>query len=296
MDARGARTSLLAIVGPTASGKSELAMQLAQEFAGEIICADSRTIYKGMDIGTAKPTLADQKIIKHWGLDVVEPGQPYSAANFKALASQAINDIQKRGQLAILAGGTGLYIDSIIYDFGFGSKADQKQRQVLEATSTEALQMAIKNAGYPMPKNAQNRRHLIRVLEREGQPGTKQTDLPAEVMLIGLLPADDMIRQRINLRAEAMFESGIVEETKKLLDRYGRDDLEATGGIAYKICLGLLAGEYDKPRAIELFKIADWQYARRQKTWFRRNPHIKWFDNLADAYSFSRGHLTAEAA
>src|SRR5476651_2207339 len=120
------RPELIAIVGPTASGKSGLAMRLAKEFNGEIVCADSRTVYKGMDIGTAKPTKADQAAVPHWGLDLVKPGRVYNAGKFKKYAQATIADIQDRAKLPILVGGTGLYIDGVLYDYGFSLVAKER--------------------------------------------------------------------------------------------------------------------------------------------------------------------------
>jgi tRNA dimethylallyltransferase len=172
------KIELVAIVGPTASGKSGLAMETARRFYGEIIAADSRTIYKGMDIGTAKPSKADQAEIPHWGLDLVEPGQGFSAQKFKVYANQKITDINLRGKLAILVGGTGLYMDSVLYDFQFGPAADAEQRSALERLNVEQLQIIIEQKGLARPENIKNKRHLIRTIERRGQAGTKRALRP----------------------------------------------------------------------------------------------------------------------
>jgi len=280
------RPKLLAIVGPTASGKSGLAMKIALQYGGEVICADSRTVYKGMDIGTAKPSASDQKAVRHWGLDLVEPGRRFTAADFKRYADAAIADIQNRGKLPILVGGTGLYIDGVLFDFSFIPRPGLGIRSRLESLSTEELQAEIRDRGYRMPVNSQNRRHLVRTIEREGETGSRKPNIPESVLLVGLIPPDEILRARILERAEEIFKSGVVKETKKLVKRYGRDNFQSTAGIVYKISLKLIEGEINQKAAIELFKTADWQYARRQKTWFKRNPYIKWFESAEKANNF----------
>ncbi len=279
---------LLAIVGPTASGKSALALRLAKKYKGEIIAADSRTIYKGMDIGTAKPTVAERAALPHWGLDLVEPGQAFSAAHFKCYAETAIKDIQGRGKLPILVGGTGLYVDGLLFDFGFGPPASPAKRGRLEALTTEQLRALINKKAYPMPENFQNRRHLIRALERRGRAGSARPRPAAGVRLIGLLPPDEVLRRRIDQRAEAIFAAGVVAETGSLIKQYGPAAVSATAGIVYKIAVRVLAGEITEAEAIERFKTADWRYARRQRTWFRRNSHINWFETPEAAYQFAK--------
>ena len=275
---------ILAIVGPTASGKSDLALKLAKKFNGEVICADSRTIYKDMDLGTAKPTREQQVQVPHWGLDLIEPGEIFSAAQFKKYAQDKIKDIQSRGRLPIMVGGTGLYIDGVLFNFSFIARPGLAMRGGLEKLSTQQLQKIIRRYDYPMPENSRNRRHLIRTIERQGQTGSKRTNLPEGVLLIGLLPSDDVLRRRINERAEAIFAKGVVEETKRLVKKYGEEAISKTAGIVYRICLQLIKGQFARSEAKERFKKEDWQYARRQKTWFKRNPHIQWFDSEKRAY------------
>ena len=278
------KSKIVVIVGPTASGKSSLAMKIAEKFNGEIICADSRTIYRGMNVGTAKPSLKDQKRIPHWGLDLLDPGQSYSAARFKKYADAKIAEIKARGCVPILVGGTGLYIDSIIFDFKF-PKNDLSSRQKLEGHSVEELQQIIKQHSYKMPENYKNKRYLIRAIERAGEGGSSISAPKPGTILVGLRLSDNVLRANINKRAETMFEQGIVKETRGLIDKYGKQKLLTNGGIIYKVCLDIIDGKMNEPTAIALFKNADWQYARRQKTWFRRNKFIQWFPNEESALS-----------
>jgi tRNA dimethylallyltransferase len=285
MVAGGSKPKLLVIVGPTASGKSDLAMRVAKQFNGEIITADSRTIYKGMDIGTAKPTLMDQKQVKHWGLDLVEPGAAYSAAKFKKYAQKAVTDIQSRGKLPILAGGTGLYIDGFIYQFEFQGNLSAQKRTELEKLTTDQLQAKIKHMGFKMPQNAKNRRHLTGIIERRGVTGGR-VPLAKGVLLIGLMPLDATLKERINQRADEIFKSGVIDETRQLVSRYDEETIVRTAGLVYRLTLKVLSGEISQSEAIQRFKTADWQYARRQRTWFKRNPDIHWFDSAESAYKF----------
>ena len=286
MAARSPRPKFVVIVGPTASGKSDLAIRVAKEFNGEIISADSLTIYKKMDIGTAKPTKSEQKAAMHWGFDLVGPRQRFTAADFKRYAEARIADIRTRNRLPIVVGGTGLYIDALVFDFSFGQPAQPGQRQKLNKMSTEQLQKKIKEAGYPMPDNHQNRRHLIRTIERAGQAGGKAKRLPAGVIMVGLLPPDKVLKNKISRRVDKMFRDGLMAETKALASQYGSKSLLAKAKVAYGPVIELLADRLSQEEAAQGLKIAHWQYARRQKTWFRRNKFIQWFDStdLAQAY------------
>ncbi len=283
--------TLLVIVGPTASGKSALALKTAKEFDGEIIAADSRTVYRGMDIGTAKPTKDDQAKVKHWGLDLVEPGQRFTAYQFKSYAQNAVSDVQKRGKLPILVGGTGLYIDSLIFDFGFRQDVDQAKRKKLEAMNIEALQDFIREMSLPMPFNFKNRRHLIRTVETKGQAGSRKHRLPKGVILVGIMPADKVLKKRIDRRIENWFSDGLIDETEKLLRNYGEKVLKTTGGIGYGLMVDYLNERTTVDEAKENFKKEHWQYARRQKTWFKGNKFIHWFESPEQAYSYIKSRL-----
>lgn len=283
-------SKLLAIVGPTSSGKSDLAIRVASDVNAEIICADSRTIYKEMNIGTAKPSISEQGNIPHWGLDLINPGEFYSVKLYQQYAKQKVVDIHSRQRLPIVVGGTGLYIDSLLYDYEFTDTKSLYKRQDLEKLSLNELHRIIRSHSYQPPENYKNKRHLIRTIERGGTIGTKK-GLMEGAIVIGLLPSDEKLKQNIKNRAEAMFSRGVVDETQQLVNSFGGEAVLSTGGIIYKICIQILDGEIDERRGIELFRNADWQYARRQRTWFKRNPDIKWFSNKAEAYLHLRHSL-----
>ena len=286
MAARSRRPKLVAIVGPTASGKSDLAMMIAQKYGGEIIAADSRTVYKGMNIGTAKASVEEQATVPHWGLDQVEPGERFTAHQFKKFAVSKIAEIQGRGKLPILVGGTGLYVDSVVFDFDFREDVNPKLRISLEKLDIKQLQTKIQALGYPMPTNLKNKRHLIRTVETAGRIGSKNPHPRSDMLLVGIMPPPKILKQRINARAEHIISDALVVETRQLLKNYSAETFSRTAGIAYKICQRLLRGDITKDEATELFKTNDWQYARRQKTWFKRNPYIVWFDDIKSAFGY----------
>ncbi len=265
---------LVVIVGETGSGKSALAMKLAAKFNGEIICADSRTVYKGMDIGTAKPSKTDQALVRHHVLDVVEPDQHFTAADFKRLATKAMNDIHGRGKLPILVGGTGLYIDSIIFDYDFNAPADASRRAELQKLSVEQLQSQLKAEGIALPANGKNPRHLIRALETGGTPANKQALLPG-ALLIGIKIDREELKKRLAQRVEQMIEAGLDKEAKRLADRYGWE-VESMSAVGYKEWQPFFECTQDLEQTKDLIIKNSLAYAKRQRTWFRRNKSIQW--------------------
>ena len=265
---------LIVIVGQTASGKTALSLELAERFNGEIIAADSRTVYQGLDIGTAKPTAAEQARVPHHLIDVVTPDQAFTAADFKRLANQAIDDISARGQLPIMVGGSGLYVDAVLYDYEFRSPADPAERQRLIGLTVSELQAEIKARGLPMPANANNPRHLSRVLET-GQLTTARQPLRPQTLILGLQLDRDQLNKRIAKRVEAMFSAGVVDEARQLLAQYGPavPALETPGYMALR---QYLAGDLSLDQAKQVFVRDHQQLAKRQRTWFKRNNSIQW--------------------
>lgn len=285
---RGEALPLVVIVGPTASGKSATAMRIAKEFKGEIICADSRTIYRYMDIGTAKPTTEDQRAVPHWGLDLVEPGESFTAADFKYYAQQKIAEIRARGHVPMVVGGTGLYVDGLIFDYEFGAP-EPKLREKLEALSLDDLIKYCIDNNISLPENQQNRRYVIRAIEQKTINNKRLIEPIDNTIVVGIATERDVLRDRISARAEQLFETGMVEEAKMLGEKYGWDSEAMTGNV-YRLVKHYLDGEFDEAGLKERFITADWQLAKRQLTWLKRNPFIHWA-SLEDAYLYIKKQL-----
>jgi tRNA dimethylallyltransferase len=247
---------LVVIVGQTASGKSALAMDLALKFKGEIICADSRTVYKGMDIGTAKPSKEDRKLVKHHLLDVVKPDQRFTAADFKQGATKAIDAIVAADKLPIMVGGTGLYIDAVLYDFGFSDGAG---------------------------RDPENPRHAAK-----GSGSSKP--LRENTLIIGLEIDQETLRERIEKRVEHMVEEDFVEEVNSLLDKYGEDE-SAFNAPGYRPFIKHLNGQLSLEEAKQKFIQNDMQLAKKQKTWFKRNKSIHWASSSLEAVALTTTFL-----
>jgi tRNA dimethylallyltransferase len=274
---------IVVILGTTASGKSDLAMQVAQQCNGEIICADSRTVYKGMDIGTAKPTLEDQKLVPHHCLDIVKPDQVFSAAQFQHCAKNAVADIESRGKLPIVVGGSGLYIDGFVYDFSFAQQPDEALRMELEHLNLMQLQQrALLNGISEDDSSFYNHRHLSRLVERTelglARPGAQKK--PDNILLYGLSVEPEQLALRIEQRVNTMFSNGFLDECRKLVAEYGSD---APGLLApgYKASIEHIMGIISEEECKAVFVRNDKRLAKRQRTWFRRNNDISWFTSAS---------------
>jgi tRNA dimethylallyltransferase len=283
---------LVVIVGPTASGKTSLAVELARQFNGEIICADSRTIYKGMDIGTAKPTSEERALVPHWGLDLVEPGERFTAADFKHYADQRILDIRKRGCVPFLVGGTGLYTDSVIFDYQFRGAANDVLRRQLEAMTINELHNYCLNNNVKLPENRLNKRYVIRAIEQKDQPNTSSNILIDNTIVVGITTNKDELRKRIEQRIEHMFDDGVVDEAILLGKKYGWENEAMTGNV-YPIIHSYLEKTASMDDAKERAAMLDRRLAKRQLTWLRRNTYIQWF-SLVDARVYLKGVLANE--
>lgn len=272
---------LVVIVGQTASGKSALGMQLAQKFDGEIICADARTVYRGMDIGTAKPTKKNRATARHHMLDIAAPDKQFTAAEFKKRANNIIHDIHKRNKLPIMVGGTGLYIDSVIFDYKFPPKGDTTLRGELAKLSVEALQEEVLKREIELPLNERNPRHLIRAIETGGV-ATARSELRSNTLVIGLQLAREELHQRISQRVDEMVQAGFEDEVRDLLEKYGYG-AEALQAPGYKAFAEYIAGHISSEEARALFIRNDMQLAKRQRTWFKRNKSIHWLSDPKQA-------------
>lgn len=278
---------LIVIAGPTASGKTALAVRLAERFGGEIICADSRTIYRGMDIGTAKPTRDERANVPHWGLDLVEPGGRFTVADFKAYAEQKIAEIRERGNVPFLVGGTGLYIDAIVFDFAFAGEANEVLRKQLERMNIQELQKYCENNNIKLPENDHNKRYLIRAIERKNVT-VKRRETPIDnTIVVGITTNRETLRTRIALRSEQLFANNVVEEATILGKKYSWDSEAMTGNV-YPLVRKYIAGELDETGLRREFEISDWRLAKRQMTWLRRNPYIMWGTIEASEHYLSR--------
>lgn len=275
---------LIVIAGPTASGKTELAIQLAEKFDGEIICADSRTVYKGMDVGTAKPTAEEQARVPHWGLDLVEPSKRFTAADFKEYVLVKIKDIRERGKVPFLVGGTGLYIDSVIFDYKFGSEPDPKEREKLETWSIEALyNYCIKN-NIQLPENEKNKRHLIRSIEQKSINIKRRHEPIDNTIIVGITTDKATLLTRIEARTEQLFANGVVQEATALGNKYGWQ-VEAMTANIYPLIYRYLNNQLGLDDLKQKFITMDWRLAKRQLTWLRRNPYIIWL-GIEDARNY----------
>jgi len=287
-----AESPLVVIVGPTASGKTSLAVTLAEKFDGEIICADSRTVYKGMDIGTAKPTNAEQTRVPHWGLNLIAPDQHFTAADFKRYAEQKIEEIRHRGKIPFLVGGTGLYVDAVIFDYQFGEQGDAARRAELEQLSINELHnYCIKN-NILLPENSKNKRYIIRAIEQKSINNKRRIEPIENSIIVGIATERDILRTRIELRSEQLLESGVVEEAKILGRKYGWEHESMTGNI-YRLCRAYLEGTMTMDELRRRSIVLDWRLAKRQLTWLKRNHYIYWSD-LEGAQAYLESKLASE--
>ena len=292
---------IIAVAGPTASGKSALALELCKRLDGELISLDSMQIYRGLDSGTAKPTKAEQAEVCHHMIDICEPTENFSAAEFAERAHKVIADVQSRGKKAVLCGGTGLYLDTVLGRLDFGEiESDEKLRGELiafaEKNGADALHERLREidpqaAEKIHPNNVRRVARAIEIYELTGKTKTEHdreaiSDSPYESLIIGLDYDDrEVLYNRINRRVDAMIEAGLEGEVRSLVSR-GLLSAESTAGqaIGYKEMLGYIAGDCSLGDAVEKIKLGTRRYAKRQLTWLRRNPGINWLypDRLGD--------------
>ena len=289
-----ARPKFIAVVGATATGKTDLALKLAEKYNGEIVCADSRTIYREMDIGTAKPTAEEQAWAPHHLLDVIDPGERLSAAAFKQLAEAAMADISSRGKLPILVGGSGLYLDAVLFDYEFPQEADPERREQLEGMSDEEL-LELLSAEDPEAfetVDRANRRRVIRAIETAGASAGRRSEILPEALVIGTRMNKEVVQKRVELRVEKMLEQGFIDEVGQIGDKYGWDSpaLEVIGYRAFK---GLLLGTKTLEEAKADFVRGDMALYKKQVTWFKRNSAIQWVESADEALELAAKFLAS---
>jgi tRNA dimethylallyltransferase len=283
---------LVVIVGPTASGKTSLAVTLAKEYSGEIISADSRAIYKGLDIGTAKPSLKERRGVPHWGIDIVGPEQTFSVADFQRYAKKVIRDIRSRGKIPFLVGGSGLYVDSVVYDYDFSASGyDTAERETLMEQDLEVLYKYCDKHNVKLPENHKNKRYVVNNILRSNAPQQRKTSPQEGCIVVGITTEINVLRERITSRARAMWDAGLIEETHSAAARYGWKH-EAMTGNTYCAARAYIEGTLSRDEAIARVATLDSQLAKRQRTWLRRHEHIIWF-GLEDAHTYLAQHLAA---
>lgn len=303
---------IVCVVGPTASGKTKLAVELAKALDGEVVSCDSMQIYRGMSIGTAKPVPEEMQGVRHHMLDIAEPDEAFSVSRYVEMADACVQDVLARGRTVILAGGTGLYVDSLIAGRSFAPYPATGKREALERRAQEegieALYAELERAD---PQTAArlplaDRRRIIRALEVYQETGmtlsehdeqTRREPPRYRPVWLGMTFADRAdLYARIDRRVELMMEMGLVEETRALLARGVPETATAMQAIGYKELLGALRGETDMEEAVRLIQQRSRNYAKRQLTWFRRNTDIVWIEqtpelDFSSVFAMAAAHI-----
>lgn len=288
------KRKLIIIAGPTAVGKSDLGVELALRIGGEVISADSMQVYKHMDIGTAKIMPDEMRGVPHHMIDIIEPVEPYHVYDFKIRAQKACEDIYDRGHIPIVVGGTGFYIQALLYDIDFSDKEqDNEMRADLQSIADnegpEALHKILEEldpdtAAAVHPNNV---KRVIRAIEYARQNGgtlyehnieQREKESPYDYKYFVLNDDRQAVYERIDLRVDKMIESGLEDEVRMLVEMGCTHDMTSMQGIGYKQMLGYMAGEYDLKEAIRLIKRDSRHFAKRQITWFNREKELIWID------------------
>lgn len=280
---------VIVIVGPTAVGKTALSIAVAEKFSGEIISGDSMQVYKGLDIGTAKVTTEEMHTIPHYLIDEVEPQTPFTAAKFQKATKQYIHQIAGRANLPIIVGGTGLYIQSVFYDYNFGTIAeDRTYRKELEKLDNDVLWEQLKALDSLSAEriHANNKQRVIRALEvirATNKPFSalhthKEPVADLRPLFIGLDLPREQLYARINARVEIMLQAGLVEEARNLYEQGLDKNLPAMKGIGYKELFAFFEGDISLKAATDQIKQNSRRFAKRQLTWFRNRMDIHWLE------------------
>lgn len=284
------KTDIIVVAGATASGKTSLAIELAERQNGEIVGADSMQIYKYMDIGSAKPTAEERARVKHHLIDFLDPRKDWSVADYTAAAHKVIADIASRSKMPVMAGGTGLYINSVIDDVSFGeADTDYKIREELQEIADReggSRLIEILNEFDPVSANRlhpNNVRRVIRAIEfyrvtgipiSKHQEMTKQTETRYNPIMFTIEWDREVLYERINRRVDIMLEEGLIDEVRSLLEMGCTRDMNSMKGIGYKEIIDYLNGGCSLDEAVSLIKQSSRRYAKRQLTWFRRDSRI----------------------
>lgn len=292
------KPKVIVIVGPTASGKTALSIELAKKIDGEIISCDSMQIYKDMNIGSAKPTIEEMQGIKHYMIDIAEPTERFSVAEYKKRSEEAIEKILQKGKVPIIVGGTGLYANSLIYNIEYNEiMLDEEYRKnLMKIAETEAglstlYEKARSIDPVAMEKISSNdKKRIIRVLEIKHSTGKNKTELELEsrknevkyeYKVFAINMPREILYDRINKRVNIMIENGLIDEVENIIEKY-KEFPTAMQAIGYKEIVMYLKGELTKQEAIEKIKQESRRYAKRQITWFKKIENIKWIDGLKD--------------
>ena len=287
------KPQVIVIVGPTASGKTGLSIELAKKINGEIISSDSMQIYKDMNIGTAKPTVEEMQGIKHYMLDIVSPEEEFNVSKFKTLAENYIEEILSKGKVPIIVGGTGLYVNSLVYNINYGQvETDLEYRQELnEIADTEGLEILYKKLMNIDPESckkisANDRKRIIRALEiykvtnktkTEQDIISRQNPIKYDYKIFGLEWDRQVLYERINKRVDIMLETGLIQEVQEVIRKY-KNFPTAMQGIGYKEVIEYLDNIVTEQEMIDKLKMETRRYAKRQLTWFRANKDIVWIN------------------
>ena len=291
------KPKVIVICGPTASGKTALSIELAKQIDGEIISCDSMQIYKDMNIGTAKPDEEEKQGIKHYLMDFVSPDERYSVADFKRDATRAIKEILNKGKMPIIVGGTGLYVDSMIYGIEYNEiDVDEKYRKQLEERiNKEGLEILYQEAKKIDPiaieKISHNdKKRIMRILEiykatgktkTEQEKESRKNEVEFDYKVFAINMDREKLYERINKRVDIMIDKGLIEEVKSLKSKYNKFPT-AMQGLGYKVVVKYLEKEYDRETMVDIIKQETRRYAKRQLTWFRKNKQTVWLDGLND--------------
>jgi tRNA dimethylallyltransferase len=287
------------MLGPTGSGKTALSLALAQQFNGEIVSCDSVAVYRGMELGTAKPTPEERALVPHHLIDVANPDEPYTAGAYMRAARAALAEIASRGRLPIVTGGTGLYLRALTEGLFPGPRRQQEMRERLSASLHKRSPRWLHRMLGRLDPASADRIHandtpkLIRALEvcfATGEPFSKSlTSGPNagrdpltgfRLLRVGLNPPRQQLYNRLNQRCAEMFAAGLVDETRALLARYG--PIKALDSLGYRQALAIIRGEATEPQAVVAAQQGHRNYAKRQLTWFRREPDVRWIERFGD--------------